>query len=133
MVMSALVPFLALDQTCDQVQAWVKGQLTGAGFRVVQTFDLHVARLAHSEYPCPHHRTADCNCQMIVLLIYQKKSDPVTLVIHGQDGRTWLSLVNPTGQRSNQHLETAIRRALIARLPNALPPIEAAYEARSTV
>jgi len=131
--MSALLPFLALDQTCEQVQDWVHQRLTGAGFRVVQTFDLHVARLAHSDCPCPHHGTDDCNCQMVVLLIYQKKDGPVTLVIHGQDGRTWLSLANPTGQRTNQHLEALVRRALTPRIPNALPPSEATYETRSTI
>jgi hypothetical protein len=131
--MSALMPFLALDQTSDQVQTWVIEQLTSAGFRVAQTFDLQVARLAHSDCPCPHHGTENCDCQMIVLMIYQMESDPVTLVIHGQDGRTWLSLANPTGQRANQHLETAIRRALIPRLPNAQQPVEVAYETQATV
>ncbi len=131
--MSALIPFLVLDQTCQQVQAGINQKLTNAGFRVVQTFDLHVARLAHPDCLCPHHGTADCNCQMIALLIYQKKSDPVTLVIHGQDGKTWLSLANPTGQRADQHLEAAIRRVLIPRLPNALPPLEAPHGTRTTV
>ncbi len=131
--MSALMPFLALDQTSDQVQTWVIEQLTSAGFRVAQTFDLQVARLAHSDCPCPRHGTENCNCQMIVLMIYQKENDPVTLIIHGQDGRTWLSLANPTGQRANQHLEAAIRRALIPRLPNALQPVEVAYETHATV
>ncbi len=131
--MSALIPFLALDQTCGQVQAWVNRQLTYAGFRVAQTFDLQVARLAHPDCPCPHHGTGNCDCQMLVLLIYQKKGNPVTLVLHGQDGRTWLSLVNPTGQRANPHLEATIRRILTPRLPHALPNTEAAYEARPTV
>lgn len=131
--MSALIPFLALEQTCEHVQAWVNQQLTGAGFRVVQTFDLNVARLAHPECPCPHHGTEECNCQMIVLLVYRKKSAPVTLMIHGQDDKTWLSLVNPTGQHSNQHLETMIRRVLMPRALTALSSVEAAYEARSTV
>ncbi|MDP1715699.1 MAG: hypothetical protein Q8L41_13230 [Anaerolineales bacterium] len=126
--MSALIPFLTLDQTCEQVQAWVNEKLTGAGFRVVQTFDLQVARLAHSDCPCPNHGTANCNCQMIVLLIYQKKEHPVTLVIHGQDDRTWLSLVSPAGGRANPHAEAAIRRALRQQFPNMLAPVEAAYE-----
>jgi hypothetical protein len=96
--MSALLPFLALEQTCEQVHVWVIQQLTQADFRAVQTFDLHVARQAHPDCPCPHHGTSACNCQMIVLLVYQKTDDPVTLVIHGQDDRTWLSLANPTGK-----------------------------------
>ena len=131
--MSALLPFLALDQTCEQVQVLVNQQLTDAGFRVVQTFDLHVARLAHSDCPCPHHGTDDCNCQMVVLLVYQKKGDPVTLVIHGQDDRTWLSLANPTGQNTNHHLEMLVRRTLTPHIPHALEPSEATYETQSTV
>ena len=131
--MSALLPFLALDQNCEQVQVWVQQQMTESGFRVVQTFDLHVARLAHPDCTCPHHGTDDCNCQLVVLLVYQKKGDPVTLVIHGQDDRTWLSLANPTGQRSNQHLEMLVRRALTPRVPPALLPPEVAYESHSTL
>jgi hypothetical protein len=131
--MSALMPFLAFDQTCGQVLAWVNRQVAGAGFRAVQTFDLQVARLAHPDCPCPHHGTDDCNCQMIVLLIYQKKGDPVTLVIHGQDDRTWLSLVNPTGQRSNQHLEMLVRRVITSRMPHAPPLSEVTHETQSTI
>lgn len=131
--MSALIPFLALDQTCEQVQAWINRQLTRAGFRVTQTFDLNVARLAHPDCPCPHHGTDKCNCQMIVLLVYRKKNAPVTLVIHSQDGQTWLSLTNPAEGRSRQRLTAAIRRALLPRIPNMPLPVERTYEAPSTV
>lgn len=131
--MSALMPFLVLDQTCDQVLSRVKQQLTRAGLRVVQTFDLHVARLTHPDCPCPHHGTDDCNCQMVVLLIYGKKGDPVTMIIHGQDGRTWLSLANPAGQRVNQPVETAIQRALIPQFSKDHSPFEAAHDIRSAV
>jgi len=129
--MSALVPFLTLDQTCQQVLAWINGQLTSAGFRVVQTFDLQVARLAYPECPCPHHGTDDCNCQMVILLVYRKQDDPATLVIHGQDGKTWLSLASPAGGRANQHLEASIRHTLLPRRANPSSSVEVAYEARS--
>jgi len=131
--MSTLMPFLVLDQTCDQVLVWVSQQLTSASFRVVQTFDLQVARLAHPDCPCPHHGTNDCNCQMVVLLVYGKQDDPATLVIHGQDGRSWVSLAGPVGKRFNQHLEVVVRRALIPHISNMPSSIEVAYEARPTV
>ena len=131
--MSALIPFLALDQTYEQVQVWINGKLTDAGFRVVQTFDLHVARLAHPDCPCPHHGTADCNCQMIVLLVYGNQGEPATLVIQGQDGKAWLSLTGPVGKHSNQHLEIVIRRLLLPRPSNIPSPIEVAHEARAAV
>ena len=126
--MSALIPFLTLEQTCEQVQAWVNLELTSAGFRVVQTFDLQVARLAHPDCTCPNHGTDDCNCQMVVLLVYLKKGSPATLVIHGQEGKSWLSLTVPEGRRANQRFETAIQRALRPRITTVLPRAEAAYE-----
>ena len=127
------MPFLILDQTCDQILTWVKQLLTGAGFRVVQTFDLQVARMAHPDCPCPHHGTNECNCQMVILLVYGKQDDPVTLVIHGQDGRSWVSLVSPVGKRFNQHLEVMVRRALIPHLSRMPSSVEVAYEARPAV
>ena len=133
--MSALIPFLTLDQTCEQVQAWINQELTNAGFRVVQTFDLQVARLAHPDCSCPHHGTDECNCQMVVLLVYQKKGEPATLVIHGQDGKSWLSLTGLVERRrASQHLETTIQRVLRTKSTNLLPLAEVAYEnAESTV
>ncbi len=110
--MSTLMPFLVLDQTCDRVLSWIDKQLTGAGLHLVQTFDLQVARLAHPDCPCPHHGTNECNCQMVILLVYRKQSILTTLVIHGQDGRSWVSLASPMGKSPSQQLETAIRHAL---------------------
>lgn len=126
--MTALLPFLALDQNCEQVHAWVSEELTRAGFRVARTFDLHVARLAHPDCPCPHHGTDQCNCQMLVLLVYGKQEDPATLVIHGQDGQTWLSLATPVETRSRQHLESSVRNVLIPRHADTSIPIEVPYE-----
>jgi hypothetical protein len=131
--MSALIPFLVLDQTCGQVQVWANQQLTSAGFRVVQTFDLQVARLAHPDCTCPNHGTEDCNCQMVVLLVYPKKGAPATLVIHGQEDKSWLSLSVPEGRRFNQRFETAILRTLRPKFPNMIPRADVVYETQSTV
>jgi hypothetical protein len=131
--MSALMPLLVLDQTCEQVLAWINGKLSDAGFRVAQTFDLHVARLSHPDCPCPQHGTDDCNCQMIVVLVYGNQGDPATLVIHGQEGRAWLSLAIPVGGHSNQQLEVAIRRTLMPHRANIPASSEVSYEVQSKV
>lgn len=132
--MSTLIPFLALEQTCEQVHAWVNLQLTSAGFRVVRTFDLQTARLAHLDCTCPNHGTENCNCQMIVLLVYQNKSIPATVIIHGQEGKSWLSLAAPEGKRVSQRFETAILRALRPKFSEMLPRTEVSYEdAQSTI
>jgi hypothetical protein len=56
----------------------------------------------------------------------------VTLVMHGQDDRTWLSLANPTGYRSNQHSEMLVRRVLTSQGSPVLPA-EITYENQSAV
>ncbi len=65
---------------------------------------------------------------MVILLVYGKASDvstplnasvstpldtsPVTLILHGNDGRTWLSLVDTTTQHEDSSLQESIERAL---------------------
>jgi hypothetical protein len=127
--MSALLPFLSLDQGSDQVDLWVREQLTQAGLRVVPTFDLQIARLAHPDCTCPHHGTESCSCQLVILLVYGEQESPVTLVIHGQDGKSWISFATPLETRSRQSLESSVRHRLIPRFPST-SPTEAAYDAR---
>jgi hypothetical protein len=130
--MSALLPFLTLNQNHDRVGAWVKEKLTSAGFRVVPTFDLQVARSANSECACPHHGTDQCSCQLVVLLVYGKSADPATLVIHGQDGKTWVSMAAPVETGTRQNLESSIRHIIIHGYTDALPPLDSPHETRPT-
>jgi hypothetical protein len=110
--MSALIPYLTLKQPLEEVLAWTTQQLNERGLQVEQTFDLQVARLSHSGCPCPHHGTDSCSCQMIVLLVHGKRSNPQTLILHGNEGQTNLSTINLTGKRSNLALDEKIRSAL---------------------
>lgn len=103
-------PFLTLSWTCEQTLPWVTQQLHQAGLRSVQTFDLHTARAASHDCECPHHGTDQCDCQMVVLLVYGKVEEPVTLILHGNDGTTWLSIV--ASIKPNHDLDEQIRQAL---------------------
>src|SRR5262245_4851415 len=116
--MSAILPFLTIDLACEKVAAWVRERLTQAGLRVVPTFDLQIARLAHPDCPCPHHGTKACSCQLVILLIYGKQEGPATLVIHGQDGKSWISLAPAIETRSRQSLELSIKSTLVFRSPD---------------
>jgi hypothetical protein len=111
--MSSLLPFLTVNQTCEQVDKSVRATLTSAGMQIVQTFDLQIARLAHPDCSCPHHGTEQCSCQLVVLLVYGKQQDPATLILHGQDGKTWISLATPPETRSRHNLESSVRHLLI--------------------
>ncbi len=67
--------------------------------RVVRNFDLRSA-LQSQDMPCtcPHHETADCTCNYVVLLAYHvaapgRRPQPAgEIVIHSHDGTTWLSV-----------------------------------------
>ena len=102
-------PFLTVNLTCDITLPWVSNQLLKAGLRSVQTFDLHTARAALHDCDCPHHGTDQCDCQMVVLMVYGKTEEPATLMLHGNDGTTWLSIA--ASVTSNRHLEAHIRQA----------------------
>jgi hypothetical protein len=118
--MSDSSPFLILEQPCDDAIDWVARQIGNAGLQVVRTFDLHVARHAHTSCPCPHHGTDQCDCQMVVLLVYGSDRQPVSVVAHGHNGQTWFSVVDTPQQRADPRLEAAIRLALVPHIAATL-------------
>ncbi|MEJ2596798.1 MAG: hypothetical protein P8Z00_00620 [Anaerolineales bacterium] len=97
-------------------QAAIEGsirRLEHSGLQVVRSFDLKVARAAHVGCTCPHHGTEQCDCQMVVLLVYGNESLPVTLVVHGHDGQTHIALVDTPEQRPAPQLVEAILQAML--------------------
>jgi hypothetical protein len=103
-------PFLIVEQNCDNALQWANQQLSGAGLRTVRTFDLQDARAGSNDCCCPHHGTEQCDCQMVVLLVYGSGKEPETLILHGCDGKTWLSLAHTV--RPGTGLASQIQRAL---------------------
>lgn len=125
--MNQLPPFWSANRQYDEVLPWLKQQLGRLGLRVMQTFDLRLtAALKHGYCECPHHGTAQCDCQLVVLLIYGSEETPVTLILHGNDGQTWLSLVDSPGQPVNKTTIAAIQQAMegtispLSNKPNGL-------------
>jgi hypothetical protein len=103
---------LTLECSGEEVVRWIIETLVGAGLQVTPSFDLRMARAAHTECSCPHHGTADCDCQMVVLLVYGTGASPATLVAHGRDGHTYLSLASTPGQRPSPILAATIAASL---------------------
>ncbi len=117
-------PFLYLELSCDEAIEWVRGQLVNINLKVVRTFDLQIARHANDSCPCPHHGTDQCDCQMVVLLVYDNNRNPISIVAHGYNGQTWFSVVDTPQQRADPYLESAIQRALLSQnLPGVRVPV----------
>lgn len=110
--MSALSPYVTLNKPFGEMLAWAIKQLNGAGLRIEQTFDLQVARLSQVGSPCPVHGFNRCDCQMIVLLVYGIGSDPLTLVLYGNDGQNHVSIINPPENKLDMQLDKAVHNAL---------------------
>jgi hypothetical protein len=113
---SVMTPVWSLERPCSDTARWLRRRLARLGLRLLQTFDLHDARLGTAACPCPHHGTNECDCQMIVVLVYGHSSQPLTLILHGNDGRTWISFVDRPGQRADSVTVGVIQKALQPRL-----------------
>lgn len=111
--MSTLIPYLTLAKPFQETFVWTNDQLKGHGLQIEQTFDLQIARLSHAGCQCPNHGTDQCSCQMVVLLVRDKSNDPLTLILHGNDGQTSFSIVNFSGKRSDHDLAATVRQALV--------------------
>jgi hypothetical protein len=96
--MSKLTSILTLNKEAETAVTWILSLLHAHGFHVERTFDLHIARLAQTHCPCPHHGTEDCSCQMVVLLIHGNGQQLVTIIIHGNESQTCISLVESVNQ-----------------------------------
>jgi hypothetical protein len=105
-------PFLSLNYPSDQSLVWLKERLSAANLYVVQTFDLTTARQGLDDCPCPYHGTDQCDCQMIILFVYSNGAEPATLILHGNGGQTWLSLVERPGQQPAEGTVRSIQMAL---------------------
>ena len=110
--MTILSPFLSIDCSCDQALKTTKANLSQVGLSAVQTFNLNVARLGLHDCGCPNHGTEACDCQMIVLLVYGESPEPATLILHGNNGQTWISISDSAVKRVDARLVTQIRRVL---------------------
>jgi hypothetical protein len=111
--MNTSILFLVMNQSCNQAVEWVDQKLQSAGLRMLRTFDLKGARTTHLDCPCPHHGTDQCDCQMVVLLVYSGNRQPVSLIAQGRGDQTWFYVVNTPQQRPDPRVETSIRQALI--------------------
>ncbi|SRR6266487_2280761 len=100
-------PFLAVKHPCADTLQWAKKQLSQANLRLVQTFDLQAARIGLHDCSCPNHGTEECDCQMVILLVYGRTAEePVTMILHGSNGQTWLSIDDSQGQADAKLVNT---------------------------
>jgi hypothetical protein len=110
--MNPLPPILTVNCSCDEAARRINRSLAQNGLRVLETFDLQDARLGAAGCTCPHHGTHACDCQMVVLMVYGEAIAPTTLTLHGNDGRTSISLGSSPTDADEMPIWAAIDSAL---------------------
>ena len=101
-----------IDLPCDVAVERVAQALNAIGFRVEQSFDLRSAIAFTPDCSCQYHGTAECDCQYVVLLVYEQAGTSATLVVHGHDGCSWVMVVDNRGRKSGVALRKSIARTL---------------------
>ena len=109
-----MLPLVELECACDEAITRVEDALVQTGLRVMMSFDLNYTRASTAAGACLHHGTDACDCQIVIFLVYDVNGRPVTILAHGQDGKTWVSLVIAAEQRPPSSLESKIKKALLS-------------------
>jgi hypothetical protein len=110
--MTQTIPLLTLAYDCDKVLPEIIKALNRARLQTVRSFDLKTTRITHPSYTCPHHGTEQCDCQMVILQVYEQGTQPTTMVAHGRGGVTYFSMVDSPQQRSDPKMAKSILRVL---------------------
>ncbi len=114
--MSTPISLFCAKKPCDEAVAEAIEQLMAANLQVVRTFDLQVARspyAAQIRCNCPHHCTEQCDCQIIVLLIYRESQMPTSLIVHGHNNQTWFEIIDTPDQQADPQSQAMIRQILV--------------------
>ena len=105
-------PFKIYKKNCDEAVIWAVQELEATGFQIIKTFDLQVDRHFHLDCSCLYHGAVQCDCQMVVLLVYQVDNPPATLLIRGSDEISSFFLVNTPQQSIVPAMERNIQDVL---------------------
>lgn len=106
---------LTLASSCEQTIAMLISTMALHGIRLERSFDLRTALHDQPACPCPHHGTAQCTCQYVVLLAYEEvaSAPPAVLTVHECDSITRVhAATGQPGERLSWPLLAALDEAL---------------------
>lgn len=110
--MSQATYLLTLNLDSKNAVKRMMDRLSADGMQFIRSFDLQSARAAHVDCTCPHQGKNECDCQVVVLLVYDDQGTPLTLVAHSKDNKTHFALVDPPKQVQERILKSEILQAM---------------------
>lgn len=87
------------------------------GLHVLVTFDLPFTDNPGMNCTCWRHGSEECTCRMSVFLIYGLGASPISMLAHGYEDRTWLSLVDSL----HQPVDSSARDKIISIMAGIFP------------
>ncbi len=120
---------LTFNSTGEVAARTATAALLRRSLHVVRSFDLRSALTPRVNCDCPHHGTAQCTCQFVVLLVYGEAVAPLVLTLHSHDERTSAQIVRdaanaPDPRLAEQVMAALMEAALTAPTQNALASVE---------
>ncbi len=103
---------LSLNLDSQKAVKRMVDRLAADGMQTIRSFDLQTAKAAHVDCTCPHHGKNECDCQLVVLLVYDDQGTPLTMIAHGKDNKTHFALVDPPEQLQRLILNSEILQAM---------------------
>lgn len=86
--------------------------LEGEGLSVMRSFDLRSTNTGTGpQCFCTTHRPGSCDCQLVVLMVYDQDSGPATLVYQGHNGQARLLLAGTSRRALEKRIKTALHPA----------------------
>lgn len=82
------------------------------GMHVIRSFDLQTAKAAYENYPCPHHGVNQCDCQLIVMFVYDDHGSQLKIIAYSKDQKSHFSIIDPPLDDREQKIKDKILQAL---------------------
>src|SRR3989304_4087463 len=106
------ISLLDLSEDSETAVTTVIQRLHKSGLGVVRSFDLRSACAAYPDRSCPHHGQASCDCQLVILLVFDPREQPATAMLHPSKGETQFGLAATPGRHPSLRFENRLRRIL---------------------
>ncbi len=118
-MMNQINSILTLPLNCDSSVELICKIFMDSSLRVTRSFDLKSACSAFSNNICQVHGDGTCDCQLVVLLVYNQERLPVSVVLHGHNGKTQLGFADDLGHAAPPNLLKLLQRLLSFEAVNA--------------
>ena len=104
---------LTFNMNSEDAVKFILDRLKRAGLHVIQSFDLRETSVDENDCHCAAHKNSFCDCQLVVLLVYDLNTRPATLVVQGNRLKTYLSLVEMPDQIVDEDVKKKLFDMLI--------------------